>query len=116
MEERKLYFYFSVNGSYTRKQSSLVSEVKLPRSNKRSKEIKNLGPHLPVHLEIGSKVDLVFEKAKILRGCKRLSIQENPVPKGLYPQFYRGFTVLAFQYERKRFWILWDSAHVLKSN
>jgi hypothetical protein len=111
-----LYFYFSVNGSYTRKQSSLVSEVRLPRSNRRNKEVQKLGPHLPVQLKIGSTVDLVFEKAKILRGCKRLSIRKNPVPKGLYPQFYRGFIVLAFRYEKKRFWILWNSAHVLKSS
>lgn len=116
MEERKLYFYFSVNGSYTQKQSSLVSEVKLSRSNRRNKEIQKLGPHLPVYLKIGSKVDLVFEKAKILKDCKRLSIRKNPVPKGLYPQFYRGFIVLAFRYEKKRFWVLWDSVRVLKSD
>jgi hypothetical protein len=99
-----------------------VSEVKLPPRSKRFKGVygSRWGPLPRRARKVGNVVDLIFGCTFVLRGCRILSLRENPVPTDAPLSVFDRFV---FEYRGKRMWGIWlyfallpDVVQLLKKN
>ncbi|MEK7465594.1 MAG: hypothetical protein AAB631_02340 [Patescibacteria group bacterium] len=110
MKKKRLFFYSFLNGLQTTKFNAIttrvVSEVSLPKLDKEYADKKcPCAQRSLLSLKTGAIVDLAMCDPIVVRECKILSLEENPVPKKFADSMNAwGSTIIVFLYRGGRVW------------